>query len=1302
MVKKDVKSIRPCPSDDANYFSKFSYWWTFPLFKRGCKKELDHEDLNACSKYDRSELVGGLLRKEWDKELNKGKRRPSLFCAIARAFGCRYIFNALILGGIEGCVTRVAQPLIFGSLLDYFAGEIDRTTAYYYLGLLLAACITFTISHHSYFLTNDRYGMRIRTAVQKLIMEKLFVVSKSALHDRKVGQIINLVSNDTDKLEKATIFFPFLILVPIQATIISFILWKILNLAFLAGFVVLVFFAILQSVMSRFFSQTRRKTAAWTDQRIRLMNEIISGIKVIKMYAWEKSFADMIADIRRAEIRKISIYSFLNATNFALSFVTPRLMLFVSLITFIALGNQLNAKIVFVSSALFDAFEATVTFFLPNAIATLAQALVSCKRITAFLTLTEVSSHDKSGSGSTLISDSESEVKSIEVENLCTSWEPETDELCLKNVSFEVKSGELMIVVGSVGSGKTSLLLSILKEVYVRFEKMKLNGTISYAPQEAWTFNASIRDNILFGRPYDRERYQKVLVASTLDRDMKILPHGDMTLVGERGVALSGGQRARVALARAIYQEADVYLLDDPLAAVDAQVSKQIFKRCCKEYLKNKVVILVTHHLHFLPRADKILVLSQGKAQCFNSSEELEKSGLDVANMIATEEAAATVQAAKSTPAFKRLDSFRSMESLKMDGEDLIPENVPEINEERRKKGAIPARIYWTYFKSGSGVFLVIITLFFNIVSQVLFNSNYLWLADWTNRVSKRAHMIHDGNVSIPFTNSSFPVPGKTSLESEKHNIMIYSALVVGLFISTFLRSTLFFFMCNRASVNLHNSIFARILRSPMTLFESNPVGRILNRFSSDLGTIDEILPYNFLDQIMRFFIAIGIVTIVAIVSWYMLIPAVFLASLIITMRAIYIRTARPVKRMEALAKSPIYSHITSAMDGLTTIRVSKTEDIFRQKFAELQDTHTSLFYTYTSVSRALGIWTDWVCLTYVFSTAMMLMYLSDVILPGTAGLALGQVLMLTGVFQWFVRQSAEIEALMTAVERIVEYTELPTEPEGGDNVPSDWPTRGSIDFEKVYLQYPTAPEPSLSDISLNIEAGEKIGVVGRTGAGKSSLLSCLFRLVEPSGTIKIDGIDITTIALQNLRKKISIIPQDPVIFAGTVRSNLDPFREHTDPELWEVLEDVQLKEKVKESHGELDHEIREGGDNFSVGQRQLICLARALLRNNKILVIDEATANVDLETDQLIQRTIRTKFVNCTVLTIAHRLNTVIDSSRILVLDAGRVVEFDRPYNLLNDQESFFTKLVSKTGEAMSKQLYAIAEKLENKDTQK
>ncbi|XP_054157408.1 ATP-binding cassette sub-family C member 4-like [Oppia nitens] len=1151
-----------------------------------------------------------------------------------------------------------------------------------------------------------KFGLRMRVACCGLMYKKSMKLNRTALGKTTVGQILNMMSNDVNRIDEFAFSAHALFIGPLQTILILYMLWEHLKWACLAGLTVLILFIPFQGFMGKSFATVRRKTAHLTDNRIRIMNEIITGMRVIKMYTWEKSFAQLVAMARKQEIVKIRHSSFLKAINLSFYFVASKIVLFTCFVTYVYIGDRLTAEAVFVTMAYFNTMRITVTKQFPQAIAATAELMVSCNRIETFLLLDEIDSNQQLTDSSddmkkTFINrgyekcDNDWEEKGVYVDNMTSRWNIDIIEPTLHDITVSLKSGELLAVIGSVGSGKSSFLMSLLNELSIKWGSVKVVGQLSYAPQESWAFMASIRENILFGSDFDEHKYKQVVHVCALERDFKLFPFGDKTLVGERGVSLSGGQKARITLARALYHSADIYLLDDPLSAVDSSVAKHIFQKCIVDYLKDKARVLVTHQIQFLKDAHKILILKDGKCVALGSYEELSKAGINFMSFVKETE---TKKCSKNSDkndqniALRHLNRTISItpsivssiggqsdvdindgdiKSLDVDFVEELEDQ--KVKEETKEIGSIDSSVYWEYFKAGAGPILMTICLSTIIISQTLYQGSDFWLTQWTNDVDR----------DQVDSNQTF-------------NVIIYSAIIVGLFLSAMARSTSFFTMCMRSSVTLHNRIFYSLLRAPIHVFDSSPVGRILNRFTKDTGIVDEALPSTAYDLQMTISNAIGILVVNVILNWFLIFPAIFLVIVVFMCRYFYIRSARDIKRLEGLSRSPMYSHVSTTLTGLSTVRAFGTQQMFVRQFERFQNDNSSTFFMFVCTSRGFGILMDWICIIYISSVVALVMTYPDKMPGGNAGLALSQALMLTGMTQWGVRCSADLESYMTSVERMLEYSRIEPEAElksAPEVKPvSGWPQTGEIYFDNMSLQYNESPKPVLRYINCHIKGGEKVGIVGRTGAGKSSVIAALFRMTEPTGQIIIDGIDTKSLGLHDLRQVISIIPQDPVIFTGSVRKNLDPFGEHDDDKLWTTLEEVQLKSYVQQLPGLLDGMVTEGGGNFSVGQRQLVCLARAILRDNRILVLDEATANVDHKTDYLIQNTIRKKFNDCTVITIAHRLNTIIDSDKIIVLDAGEIVECGSPHKLLANSDGLFNKLVTQTGKHMSVRLKQMA----------
>ncbi|XP_029980719.1 multidrug resistance-associated protein 4-like isoform X2 [Sphaeramia orbicularis] len=1255
------------PSATANLLSKIFFCWLNPLFKVGYKKKLEEDDMYKVLPEDASDRLGEELQWYWNKELQqaaKGLRPPNLSKALVKCYWRSYLLIGLYIFVEE--VIKIIQPLLLGKLIEYFESCDPTNTAapyeaYTYAGGISMSTIGLAVLHHLYFYHVQRAGMKIRVAMCHMIYRKV------------------------------TLYLHFLWIGPLQAGTVIVLLLYAIGPSCLAG---MAFFFILmpvQTMFGRFFSRFRAETAILTDDRIRTMNEIITGIRVIKMYGWEKPFGALVDEVRRMEISKIMKSSYLRGLNMASFFVASKIIIFITVCVYVLTGNRLSASKVFMAVSLYGAVRLTITLFFPFAIEKVSESLISIRRIQKFLLLDEVSPNFL---GLPVVEKSDCMVK---IQDLTCYWDKMLEAPTLHNISFTVKSEQLLAVIGPVGAGKSSLLSAILGELSPDSGMIKVKGDLTYTSQQPWILPGTIRSNILFGKKLNIPKYDRVLRACALKRDMDLMPGGDLAMVGDRGTNLSGGQKARVSLARAVYQDADIYLLDDPLSAVDAEVGRHLFEECICGLLRKKPRILVTHQLQYLKAADEIIVLKEGHMVVRGTYTELQSSGLDFTSLLKEEEnheeerqlmtpISGMVSRCSHTVSDNSMSSMSSLSSSRhslMEGTEPLALVVQPM-EENRSEGNISLRMYVKYFRAGANFLVLFILILLNALAHITFILQDWWLAYWA---SEQKHI----NVT-EHLNGSFP----RQLDLDLY-LGVYAGLTATSVVFGFLRSLLFFNVLVSSAQTLHNSMFHAILRTPVHFFDINPIGRILNRFSKDIGYLDSLLPWTFVDFIQVFLQVLGVIAVAAIIIPWILIPIAPLLVVFLFLRRYFLQTSRDIKRLESTTRSPVFSHLSSSLQGLTTIRAFKVQQGFQQMFDEYQDLHSEAWFLFLATSRWFAVRLDGICSVFVTITAFGCIYLRDGLDPGAVGLALSYAVTLTGMFQWGVRQSAEIENMMTSVERVVEYAELESEApwETSNQPPHDWPTTGSITFDRVNFSYSASEPLILKNLTVVFTSREKVGIVGRTGAGKSSLISALFRLAEPEGRILIDGVLTSDIGLHTLRQKMSIIPQDPVLFTGTMRKNLDPFRQHTDEDLWNALQEVQMKAAVEDMPNKLETVLTESGSNFSVGQRQLVCLARAILRKNRILIIDEATANVDPRTDSLIQQTIRDKFQECTVLTIAHRLNTIIDCDRILVLDAGRIQEYDEPYVLLQNKDGLLYQMVQQTGRAEATSLLHTAKQV-------
>lgn len=1322
------KFNNPSPEEKANFCNRLFFCWVLPFFRTGYQKDLEVKDIYNSTKEDLSGPLGDALERNWNEEVKRTQKskkkkagKPSLKRAIFKTFAKSYCFYGGFMF-IQSVVIRMLIPIYLAYYIKFFENteeSFKHIEKGWFLGCMVVS-LTFAkvMLEHYCNMGVQRIGMRVRVAACSLIYRKLLRLNQASLGKTAAGQLVNLLSNDVIRFDMISWFLHYFWITPILFVIATCIMYSYIGLAALPSMGAITIQAVLaQGYLSKKQGRLRAKIAHLTDNRVKLMSEITSGIQVIKMYAWEKPFEKIVEVARRLEIDIVQKTSYIKGFSLALMIFTERATLYIAVITFVLMGKQITGDVVFSMAQLLNTVQLYMAIFFPLALATYEECKVSMKRIEEFLSLEE-------NNDPPAISDQIENVGLVKMTDATTSWLPNPIVDTLIDINLELKPGTLCCVVGPVGSGKSSLLQVFLKELPLNRGKMQVIGQVSYASQEPWLFVSSVRQNILFGMPYVKERYKFAVQACALKRDFEQLPHGDRTHVGERGAALSGGQRARVALARAVYRDADIYLLDDPLSAVDAHVAKHLFEGCIQGYLKGKTRVLVTHQVQFLKGADLIVVMNNGRIERMGPYIELQEELSALSREIEQQHqvhAAEQKMDREQTP--KVEDRDRGLSLALQSIASLASWDEPEETDELLEKGALKTSTYIEYFNSGAAYITLIFLIFLFIIAQVTCNCADMWVTYWTNQEDAKHNQSLNLNTTDLFINplttqsstlnfdtttltpdsvtnsvynNSLGIVASNSfgLDQESY-IYIYTALIIASILLTSARSTLFMRICMNASKALHNKMFNCLLKAPMRFFDTNPSGRILNRFSKDMGAVDEALPKVVLETLQIFFIMLGILGMVFIVSPWMIIPAVFLGSIFWYARVVYLTSAQDIKRLEGATRAPVFSHVSASLYGMPTIRAFKAQNLIVQEFDSLQDQHTGTWFLFGATSESLGLYLDVISTLFLaFTTFQFIIFADQNTKAGNVGLVISQTLALTGMLQYGVRQSAEVSSTMTSVERVLQYTKLddegPWEPLPGDKPPLDWPQKGRVTFNHASLRYSSDSPPSIRDLNVEFRSGEKIGVVGRTGAGKSSLVATLFRLADVDGVVGIDSVDTGKVGLRILRSAISIIPQVPTLFSATLRYNLDPFEKCSDEQLWKALDRVELKQ----TGVSLDTSVSEGGGNFSAGQRQLICLARAIVRNNKVLVMDEATANVDRHTDSLIQKTIREAFEECTVITIAHRLNTIMDYDRVLVMDGGRAVEFAPPHELLQNSNGYFAKMVAQTGPTMEEKLKDIAEK--------
>ena len=1129
------------------------------------------------------------------------------------------------------------------------------------------------------------------------------------------GRIVNLMSVDTYRIDQASGMFHMLWTSPISVCITLVLLCINIGYSALSGYALLIgMMPVLTRAVKSLFRR-RKKINKITDQRVSLTQEILQAVRFVKFFGWETSFLERLKELRRCEIRSIQ---FLLAIRNAIQAVSMSLPVFASMLAFITYSltsHTLNPARIFSSLALFNALRMPLNL-LPLVIGQVTDAHASIARIQEFLLAEEQNEDviwdrdmdaaielqhasftwerttktdkDKAGAfrdkrqlnedkaalkkekkAEKMAKKEKKAEKMAKKENGATLLSDDTssehtqlEPFKLQDMDFTVGRNELLAVIGTVGSGKSSLLAALAGDMRRTGGKMKMGSTRAFCPQYAWIQNTTLKENILFGKAYDSKWYDRVIDACALRPDLEILPGGDQTEIGERGITVSGGQKQRLNIARAIYFDADIVLMDDPLSAVDAHVGRHIMDHAICGLLQHKCRILATHQLHVLGRCDRIIWMHEGRIVSIDTFGNLMRDNLDFQKLMATTAQEEIVEKANGD------DADEMEEEKKMAKKIKKPKAGALMQQEERAVKSVTWGVWGAYLKA-SGSLLNFPLIFTSLIAMNCGNiATSLWLSYWT---SNKFHL-HQGQY-----------------------IGIYAGLGAVSAVLTYIFSTSLSTSATNASRTMLQRAMTRVLRAPMSFFDTTPLGRITNRFSKDIDTMD-----NNLADSLRFYL----ITLSQIMSVFILVIVFFhyfaialgpLFVLFLFAASYYRASAREMKRHESVLRSTVFARFSESIFGTASIRAYGMQSYFSERIREAIDQMDSAYFLTFSNQRWVSTRLDAIGNTLVFVTGLLVVTSRFNVSPSIGGLVLSYMLAIVQFIQFTIRQLAEVENNMNATERLHHYgTHLDEEaPLHLKVVEDSWPQSGSITFENVQMRYRSELPLVLQGLDFKVQGGERIGIVGRTGVGKSSIMSALFRLTELSGgSIKIDGIDIATVGLQDLRSRLAIIPQDPTLFRGTIRSNLDPFDEHSDLELWAALRKADLvgtepeMADGKDGHNEhggrirLDSTVEEEGLNFSLGQRQLMALARALVRNSQITVCDEATSSVDFETDQKIQQTMATGFAGKTLLCIAHRLKTIIRYDRICVMDAGRIAEMDTPVNLY-DNDGIFHGMCVKSG---------------------
>ncbi|KAI9209496.1 uncharacterized protein BJ171DRAFT_454466 [Polychytrium aggregatum] len=1359
--------IVPPPEDDADLFEILSFSWMGNIIKRGSVYPLTKDDFY--------ELIASTQAQNSTKRFTEEfKPRYEHLATQLFAMEFRNILFQLLCGFVEVALT-FNGPFCLYHIMDYIQNPSGRpvTVGLFYVVLSWILSVLYAVSDGQIYYTASVIQYEVRSVlIAEIFSKSLRHVqsfkssnSNSKDNDGSSGKIISLMSIDTENVANASNAFMFALTCPTQIIITIVSLYSFLGWSAFAGIAIMIFSMPMTSILSRYMNRCYESLMEATDQRNASTVETLQAIRIIKFFAWEPQFLKKIGKARDKELACLIKSTVLNGFSVILWNLVPILVAIATFFTFTVFsGRELDAKTAFTCLALFGLLNWPLTAF-PDRIAQILSLLVSVRRIEAYLSEPELEryslheSHIRSSSSpefseasfewchtdeekngrssSREASDFAAAERSDETTPLLATRvsgiqqkqqvhqkQDEGPSFRLRNVSLTFPHRKLTTICGSTGAGKSSLISALLGElkcIHGEYHLMDLYspnhcGQIALVAQMAWLLNATIRDNILFGQHYDPDRYARVLHACCLVKDLDILEAGDMTEVGEKGINLSGGQKQRISLARAAYSFARVILLDDPLSAVDAPTARHLFEECIVDFLQDRTRILVTHAVNLaLPKTDRLVVMSQGQVL-----------------------AADTVSNVLKLPDIERILAIDRLEAVSFSGDETgpsscdvsvaatdAPNHAPRyadqtsklVSDETIQTGSVKLEIYAFFLQACGGAAVVVVYLLglaFERGFQVW--SDY-WLKVWSDAYGAHPSLLAR-IAAVHWSVTAAAAIGKPSEPTAETTIdiwyylSVYVLLKLGVILSIIGLYAFTSYSSYRASKALHQKLIARVLHAPIRWFDTTPLGRISNRLSKDMASIDrEVLHActNFLGIAAS---ACMIIAVIGSITPVFLVSIPFIAWIYYRLAVYFLRTSRQLKRLHSSSRSPIYSSFSECLTGAVTIRAFGHEDRFMQEhMARIDQMHRAERMLWTSnrwFAMRLGMITG---LVVLFAGASII-WSRDLIGAGLAGLSLSWASTIADNLSYLVGSHTQMELSMNSVERVHEYLSIEQESAAASTspLPSNWPARGHIRFQDVKVKY--SPELPLALRGITVDFGEKsrIAIVGRTGSGKSTLALSLFRMLEcEAGTILIDGVDISTLGLSDLRRKMTIIPQEPVLFSGTVRSNLDPFDEHVEDDLWESLRRVRFLQTLQRKEGEappsvidsegssgprgdgsaarsgfsLNFAVAEGGRNLSVGQRQLLVLARVLLKRSSIIVLDEATASVDTETDNFIQETIRgPEFSDSTVLCIAHRIRTIVDYDRVLVLGQGAVVEYGAPYELMQSPGGVFRSMCVDTGE--------------------
>uniref|UniRef100_A0A8C7MV22 ATP-binding cassette, sub-family C (CFTR/MRP), member 9 n=1 Tax=Oncorhynchus kisutch TaxID=8019 RepID=A0A8C7MV22_ONCKI len=1248
-----------------NLLSKATYWWMNPLIIGAHKRPIELKKIGKLPIAMRA-LTNYLKLKDAYEDQRKA---PSIWRSMYRAFGrpillsstFRYLADLLGFAGplcIYGIVEHLnKKPVPYFEVYFMSSNELLQNTSVLAVLLFLALVLQRTFLQASYYVTIET-GINLRGALLAMIYNKILRLSTSnmSMGEMTLGQINNLVAIETNQLMWFLFLCPNLWAMPVQIVMGVILLYYLLGTSALIGASVIVLLAPVQYLIATKLADTQKSTLDQSTERLKKTTEILKGIKLLKLYAWENIFCDSVEDTRGKELTSLRTFALYTSMSIFMNAAIPIAAVLVTFVSHALINkSKPSSSEAFAALALFHILV-TPLFLLSTVVRFAVKAMVSLIPLYP-----------------------------VQVNGGFFTWGSNLS--TLSDINICIPTGQLTMIVGQVGCGKSSLLLAMLGEMQtlsgkVYWSKLVLNihqicertsgpkdwnrYSVGYATQKSWLLNATVEDNITFGSPFNKQRYKTVIDACSLQPDVDLLPFGDQTEIGERGINLSGGQRQRICVARALYQNTNIVFLDDPFSALDIHLSDHLMQEGILKFLQDdkRTVVLVTHKLQYLIHADWIIAMKDGSVLREGTLKDIQTHDVELYEHWKTLMNRQDQELEKTALERKTLRrAFYSREAKNQVDDDEEEEEEEEEEDDNMstttsRRSKIPWRVCWQYLSSG-GFLMVFLMVFSKLLKHSVMVAIDYWLAEWT-------------------ANADGPVNGTAGLP-DSYYVPVFIILCGAGIALCLITSLTVEFLGLSAATNLHHNLLNKIIHAPIR-YPRHLTYQILNRFSADTNIIDQHIPPTLESLTRSTLLCLSAIGVIAFVTPSFLIALIPLAVSFYFIQKYFRVASKDLQDLDDSTQLPLLCHFSETAEGLTTIRAFRHESRFKQKMLELTDTNNTAYLFLSAANRWLEVRTDYLGAVIVLTAAVASIWSSGKSLPSSmVGLGLTYALTVTNYLNWVVRNLADLEVQMAAVKKVNSF--LSTESENYEDttqVPEDWPQHGEIKIQDLCVRYDPLLKPVLKHVNAYINPGQKVGICGRTGSGKSSLSLAFFNMVDVfEGRIIIDGIDICKLPLQTLRSRLSIILQDPVLFSGSIRFNLDPERTCTDDRLWEALEIAQLKNMVKALSGGLDAVVTEGGENFSVGQRQLFCLARAFVRKSSILIMDEATASIDMATENVLQKVVMTAFADRTVVTIAHRVHTILEADLVIVMKRGNILEMDKPETLLENEDGMFASFV-------------------------